>query len=91
MRDDDAFTVWSWREHLVSVLRVAIDAVPGQGIALRGGFCNPGCSEQVFAFDEGPVLPCLESLGAHFSIPVFSRLHRRSRRGRHPRGDSGNH
>lgn len=44
------------------------------GIAVRGGcFCNPGCSERAFRFDEGPVLACLEALGDHFTVPAFAR------------------
>jgi selenocysteine lyase/cysteine desulfurase len=38
------------------------------GIALRGGcFCNPGCAEA--AFGLGAADPCLDALGADFTIP----------------------
>ena len=44
-----------------------------RGIAVRSGcFCNPGCSERAFRFDEGPVSECLDSLGDDFTIPKFA-------------------
>jgi selenocysteine lyase/cysteine desulfurase len=38
------------------------------GIALRGGcFCNPGCAEAAFGLNAAD--PCLDELGADFTIP----------------------
>jgi selenocysteine lyase/cysteine desulfurase len=43
------------------------------GIAIRGGcFCNPGCSEHAFDFESGPMIPCLDELGADFTVPAFA-------------------
>ena len=40
-------------------------------IALRGGcFCNPGCAEASFGLDAAD--PCLDTLGAGFTIPGFA-------------------
>lgn len=41
-------------------------------IALRAGcFCNPGCSEQAFAFEGPSVERCLDHLGEQFTVPGF--------------------
>ncbi len=49
------------------------DAAHVAGIAIRSGcFCNPGCSERAFGFEDGPVMDCLESFGDAFTIPKFA-------------------
>jgi selenocysteine lyase/cysteine desulfurase len=51
----------------------AESAARERGLAVRGGcFCNPGCAESAFAFDKRNVLPCLDALGADFTIPRFA-------------------
>jgi len=43
------------------------------GLAVRGGcFCNPGCAEAAFGWAAGETAPCLDSLGAGFTIPKFA-------------------
>ena len=40
------------------------------GIAVRGGcFCNPGCAEAAFAFPDGLLRSCLDTLGSGFTVP----------------------
>jgi selenocysteine lyase/cysteine desulfurase len=44
------------------------EAAREYGIALRGGcFCNPGCAEAAFGLSAAD--PCLDALGADFTIP----------------------
>jgi selenocysteine lyase/cysteine desulfurase len=43
------------------------------GVSLRGGcFCNPGASEAAFGLDAPRIAPCLDDLGADFSVERFS-------------------
>jgi selenocysteine lyase/cysteine desulfurase len=43
------------------------------GLAIRGGcFCNPGCAEAAFGWSATTTAPCLDALGAQFTIPKFA-------------------
>jgi selenocysteine lyase/cysteine desulfurase len=44
------------------------------GLAIRGGcFCNPGCAEGAFGWSGDATAPCLDSLGADFTVPQFAK------------------
>ena len=62
LRDDGGHAIPFWE-----VEEVARE----YGIALRGGcFCNPGCAEAAFGLSAAD--PCLDELGADFTIPRFA-------------------